>query len=129
MPDLDDRSRSTAERLIEVLLGALPDAPRELKWGRLTFTCEGDWHHWICAISPTKKEMKLMIHKGALFADPHGVMEGNGWYTRAIPFPGARGDRRRCRGADSSGGYRPPNRDVAERPSLSRGPAVPVPAA
>ncbi len=52
--------------------------------GRLTFTREGDWHHWICAISYTKNAVKLVIHKGALLADPRGVMEGEGRYSRAI---------------------------------------------
>jgi hypothetical protein len=56
------------------------------KWGQLTFTREGDWHHWICAISPTKKAVKLVIHKGALLADPREVMEGKGRYARAMRF-------------------------------------------
>jgi hypothetical protein len=86
LPDLDQRRRSTAERLVEAILGELPDAQRERKWGQLTFTREGDWHHWICAISPTKNAVKLVIHKGAMLADPHGAMEGKGRYIRAIPF-------------------------------------------
>ena len=36
------------------------------------------------------------------------------------PFPGARRDRSGRRGADPSRGFRPPDRDVAERPELSR---------
>jgi hypothetical protein len=86
LPDLDKGWRPTAERLIEVILGELPDAQHERKWGQLTFTREGDWHHWICAVSPAKKAVKLVIHKGALLADPHGSMEGKGMYVRAIPF-------------------------------------------
>jgi hypothetical protein len=86
LPDLDDVWRSTVERLIEVILGELPDAQHERRWGQLTFTRKGDWHHWICAVSATKKAVKLALHKGALLADPHGAMEGNGRYTRIIPF-------------------------------------------
>ena len=86
LADLDDPWRSTAERLIEVVLGALPGAQYECKWGQLTFTRENNWHHWICAVAPTKKAMKLIIHKGALLSDSEGVMEGKGRYTRAIPF-------------------------------------------
>jgi hypothetical protein len=86
LPGLDERSHSTAERLIDIVLDVLPDAQHERKWGQLTFTREGDWHHWICAISATKKAVKLVIHKGALLADPRGVMEGEGRYSRAIPF-------------------------------------------
>jgi hypothetical protein len=86
LPDLDQGRRSTAERLVEVILAELPDAEHERKWGQLTFTREGDWHHWICAVSPTKDALKLVIHKGALLADPHRAMEGKGRYTRAIAF-------------------------------------------
>jgi hypothetical protein len=42
------------ERLIDAVLDALPDAQHARKWGQLTFTRSGDWHHWICAISPTE---------------------------------------------------------------------------
>ncbi len=86
LPELDERSRGTVERLIDLILDVLPDARHERKWGRLTFTREGDWHHWICAVSSTKNAVKLVIHKGALIADPHGVMEGDGRYSRAISF-------------------------------------------
>jgi hypothetical protein len=86
LPDLDEGWRPTVERLIEVILGELPDAQHERKWGQLTFTRAGDWHHWICAVSPTKQAVKLVIHKGALLADPHGAMEGDGRYTRTIRF-------------------------------------------
>jgi hypothetical protein len=86
MPSLDEGLSPTVERLVELVLGELPDAQYERKWGRLTFTREGDWHHWIAAVAPTKKAVKLVLHKGALLADPHGVMEGGGRYTRAIPF-------------------------------------------
>jgi hypothetical protein len=86
LPGLDERWRPTVERLIEVIFGALPDAQHERRWGQLTFTREGDWHHWICAVAPTKKAVKLVLHKGALLADPHGAMQGSGRYTRAISF-------------------------------------------
>jgi hypothetical protein len=86
LPNLDEGRRPTVERLIEVILGELPDAQHERKWGQLTFTREGDWHHWICAVSSTKQAVKLVIHKGALLADPHGAMEGDGRYTRTIRF-------------------------------------------
>jgi hypothetical protein len=86
LPDLDEGRRPTVEHLIEVILGELPDAQHERKWGQLTFTREGDWHHWICAVSSTKQAVKLVIHKGALLADPHGAMEGDGRYTRTIRF-------------------------------------------
>jgi hypothetical protein len=86
LPELDERPRSTVERLTEVILGELPDAQAERKWGRLTITRHSDWHHWICAIAPSKTAVKLVIHKGTLLADPHDAMEGDGRYTRTISF-------------------------------------------
>lgn len=86
LPDLDHERRPLVERLIEVILDELPDAQHDRKWGQLTFTREADWHHWICAISPSKKVVKLVIHKGAMLADLHRAMEGSGRYTRSIPF-------------------------------------------
>jgi hypothetical protein len=72
--------------VIGVVADTLPDADHDRKWGRLTFTRGGDWHHWICAVSATKKEVKLHLHKGALLADPAGLLEGDGSYIRAISF-------------------------------------------
>jgi hypothetical protein len=89
LPGLDERWRATAARLVDVVFDVLPDAQHARKWGRLTFTREGDWHHWICAVTATKRAVKLVIHKGALLADPHGVMEGRGRYTRSIAFRSA----------------------------------------
>jgi hypothetical protein len=83
-PALDERSRATAERLIGVLVDVLPDAEHAWKWGRLTFTRNGDWHHWLCAVAPTGKAVKLLVHKGALLTDPRGVLEGDGRYLRAV---------------------------------------------
>jgi hypothetical protein len=88
LPDVDQEWRSTAERLVDLILGELPHADHDRKWGRLTFTRGGDWHHWICAISPGKTAVKLMIHKGALLDDPHEAMEGKGRYLRTISFQG-----------------------------------------
>jgi hypothetical protein len=88
LPGLEPDLRATAAAAIEVVADALPDAEHDRKWGRLTFTREGDWHHWICAVSATKKGVRLHIHKGALLADPAGLMEGEGEYIRAIPFRG-----------------------------------------
>jgi hypothetical protein len=84
--ELDERLRPTVERLIDVVLAVVPDAEHERKWGRLTFTRNGDWHHWLCAIAPGRKAVRLLVHKGALLADPTAVLEGDGRYLRAITF-------------------------------------------
>lgn len=83
---LEEPSRPAVERLVELILDVLPDAQHDRKWGRLTFTRESDWHHWICAVSPARKAVRLVLHKGALLADPRGVMEGEARYSRSISF-------------------------------------------
>ena len=85
-PGLDERSHPIVRCLIDLVLDVLPDAQHERKWGQLSFTRGGDWHHWICAISSTRRAVRLVIHKGALLADPRGVMQGDGRYLRAIRF-------------------------------------------
>src|SRR5688572_29406331 len=70
LQELDERSRPTVERLIDVVIDVLPDTEHGRRWGRLTFTRNEDWHHWLCAIAPTSKGVKLLVHKGALLADP-----------------------------------------------------------
>lgn len=57
-----------------------------IKWNRLTFTAGGDWHHWICAVSVTKRAASLMYHKGVLLDDPKGLLEGDGQYLRGISY-------------------------------------------
>jgi hypothetical protein len=89
LPELDERSRRTVARLIELILDVLPGAQYERKWGRLTFTREGAWHHWVCAIACTGSAVKLVLHKGALLADPRSLMEGDGRYSRSIAFGSA----------------------------------------
>jgi hypothetical protein len=55
-----------------------------IKWGRLTFTLGGNWHHWLCAIAVTNREVKLMFHKGSLLDDPARLLQGDGRYVRHV---------------------------------------------
>jgi hypothetical protein len=63
-----------------------------VKWGRHTFTVNGDWHHWLCAIAVTRREVRLVFHKGALLDDPAGLLQGEGRYVREIPHDRAAAD-------------------------------------
>ncbi len=56
-----------------------------VKWNRLTFTANGDWHHWVCAVAATRKAVNLVFHKGSLLADPAGLLTGDGKYIRQVP--------------------------------------------
>jgi hypothetical protein len=63
-----------------------------IKWGRLTFTVAGNWHHWLCAIAVTPQRVNLMLHKGSLLEDPAGVLAGEGRYLRQLPHDQAAAD-------------------------------------
>jgi uncharacterized protein DUF1801 len=52
----------------------------EVKWGRLTFTADSNWHHWVCAVT----DASLVFHKGVLLADPDGLLTGDGKYIRQV---------------------------------------------
>jgi hypothetical protein len=60
------------QALIEVIFEAEPSMEEAMKWRRITYTAQGNWHHWICGIEITKKYVSLVFHKGALLQDPSG---------------------------------------------------------
>lgn len=72
-----------AAPLVALVRGAA-QLDEEIKWGRLTFTTGGDWHHWICAVAATRKGVHLVFHKGVLLADPAALLSGDGKYTRQL---------------------------------------------
>jgi hypothetical protein len=74
-----------AERLAKLVHAAHPGVQEALKWRRLTFTVDGNWHHWLCAVAASKAVI-LAFHKGALLDDPAGLLEGDGRYTRQVPY-------------------------------------------
>lgn len=81
---LPDDQRLQVGQLADLIRATLDDVEEAVKWGRLTFTVDGNWHHWLCAIGATKTETKLMFHKGALLDDPSGLLEGEGRYLRSV---------------------------------------------
>jgi hypothetical protein len=63
-----------------------------VKWGRLTFTVGGNWHHWLCAVAVAARRVGLVFHKGSLLDDPAGLLEGEGRYLRQVPYERAATD-------------------------------------
>jgi hypothetical protein len=75
-----------AQHLAAVVHAADEAVAEAIKWRRLTFTVDGNWHHWLCAIAITKGGVSLMFHKGSLLEDPAGLLRGEGRYLRQIPY-------------------------------------------
>jgi len=57
-----------------------------VKWRRLTFTVNDNWHNWLCAVDVAKDGAKLVFHKGALLDDPEHLLRGDNRYLRQIPY-------------------------------------------
>lgn len=60
-------------RLASVIGSVEPRLECAVKWGRLTFALDGDYHHWICGIGITKKAVVLTFHFGGLLRGPAGL--------------------------------------------------------
>ena len=80
---LDPPTRTEVE---QVVTAADPRVQRAVKWGRLTYSLEGNWHHWLCAVAVSKRSRRLVFHKGALLEDRSGLLDGDGRYVREIPL-------------------------------------------
>lgn len=63
-----------------------------IKWGKLTYAVEADFHHWICATSVGKDRVTLTFHFGGLLADPnHAFRSGSSTFLRMLDFPNTDG--------------------------------------
>ena len=84
--------RRQAEWLAGRVHAAAPGVEEAVKWRRLTFTVDGNWHHWLCAVAASSRAVALAFHKGSLLDDPAGLLEGEGRYLRQVPFERAAAD-------------------------------------
>jgi hypothetical protein len=103
---MDDRPRDVAAWLrrwdpdqreqVDWLVGRVHAAgagvDEAVKWGRLTFTVGGNWHHWLCAVAVAPQGVSLVFHKGSLLDDPAALLEGEGRYLRQVPHERAAKD-------------------------------------
>ena len=96
---LDEFTKNTSpefEKIVGRLAGILEGSGEPLeaaiKWNRLTYAYRGDFHrgdfhHWICGISITKKTVDLVFHFGGLLEDPQGVFTaGSSAFLRKIKY-------------------------------------------
>jgi hypothetical protein len=84
--------REQAEWLASRVHAARAGFDEAIKWSRLTFTVDGNWHHWLCAIAVAARGVSLVFHKGSLLDDPAGLLEGEGRYLRQVPHDRAAKD-------------------------------------
>ena len=72
---------------IDAAIRAAAPLQSAIKWRQLTYGVDGDFHHWICAIAVTKKQVTLNFHFGALLADPEGAFrQGTSKFMRMLDY-------------------------------------------
>ena len=58
-----------------------------IKWNQWVYAAGGDYHHWICALTTTKKAVCLRFHFGGLMSDPDKVFRtGTSKFLRTIDY-------------------------------------------
>lgn len=88
LAELDPVRRSAAETFVDLVLSSAPRFQLAMKWNRPTFTVDGNWHHWVCAVQPSKGRVSLEFHKGVLLDDPNSILVGDGKYLRRFTVNG-----------------------------------------
>jgi hypothetical protein len=86
---LDPPTRAEVEQVGQVVTEADPRMAGAVKWGRLTYSLEGNWHHWLCAVAVSRKASRLVFHKGVLLEDRSGLLAGSGRCVREMPLAAA----------------------------------------
>jgi len=75
------------EELINCIESANKNLQHDIKWGRLTFAVNGDYHYWICGIAITKRSVNLIFHFGGLLDDKNNLfISGSSQYLRKLEF-------------------------------------------
>jgi hypothetical protein len=77
--------------IVERLDAAIGRSPQPLetaiKWRRLTYAREGDFHHWLCAVAVTRRAVVLNFHFGGLLEDPNGrFIAGSSRFLRRLEY-------------------------------------------
>lgn len=77
--------REIAQRLHSIVQSVSNRLQYSIKWKKLTYAIDGDFHHWVCAISITKSNVGLVYHFGGLLNDErHLLIKGDSKFFRKI---------------------------------------------
>lgn len=84
---VDDALKPIANTLIDSLIHNNPNFDFAIKWKRLTFALNHDFHHWLCAVQSMKKSIGLVFHFGGLLDDPNKFfIKGESRFLRKIEY-------------------------------------------
>lgn len=80
-----EEPRAQAAELADLVESTVDGATAAVKWKRLTYTVDDDYHHWLCAVAVSRRGVDLVFHKGSLLPDPESLLQGEGRYLRQLP--------------------------------------------
>jgi len=76
-----------AEKIIGLITGNYENLDYAIKWKRLTFGANNDFHHWLFAIQPAKSSIGIVFHFGGLLEDKNQVfIKGESIFLRKLEF-------------------------------------------
>jgi hypothetical protein len=70
----DEAAGAVFVQLDRAIRAAAPELESAIKYRLLSYTVEGDWRHWVCAVNATKSAVCLRFLWGVLLDDPLGVL-------------------------------------------------------
>jgi hypothetical protein len=71
---VDAAAAPVVQALDAAVRRAFPGSTVAIKYRILMYSLAGDWRHWVCAISATKKSVGLQFLYGVLLDDPRHVL-------------------------------------------------------
>ena len=75
------------DKLSLTILGVDNQITQDIKWKKLTFGLNDDFHHWLCQINFTKKAVVLYFHFGGLLEDKYNILiAGQSKFVRKVEF-------------------------------------------
>jgi hypothetical protein len=82
-----DNYKEIVNELSASILNVNNQITQDIKWKKLTFGLNDDFHHWLCQINFTKKGVVLYFHFGGLLDDKYNVfITGESKFLRKIEF-------------------------------------------
>lgn len=72
--EADKEQKEIIQKLFEIIEESSPNIQCAIRWRKITFGLNDDFHHWICAINPTKKYVGLSFHFGSYLTDHSNIL-------------------------------------------------------
>ena len=87
LKSIDTPYLEVAEKIIDMIIVNYKNLDYAIKWKRLTFGVNRDFHYWLFAIQPTKNSVGIVFHFGGLLEDKNQIfMKGESIFLRKLEY-------------------------------------------